>query len=59
MLLLQSNQNTMQSLKLYNTVTFQMLHHAITFDEKLQNWPTLVISYKVFKGGGGHYKFSD
>ncbi len=27
-----------------------MLHHVITFDEKLQNWPDLVISYKVIIG---------
>ncbi len=35
-----------QSVKLHNAVTFQMLHHVITFDEKLQNLPTLVI-YEV------------
>ncbi len=39
-----------KSVKLHNAVTFQMLHCAITFDEKWQNWPTLVISCKVIRG---------
>ncbi len=39
-----------QSIKLHNTVTFQMLHHVIKFGEKCQNWQTLVISsYKVIR----------
>ncbi len=28
-----------------------MLHHVITFDEKWQNLPTWVISYKVIRDG--------
>ncbi len=34
-----------QLIKLQNAVTFQILHHVVTFDEKWQNWPILVISH--------------
>ncbi len=39
-----------QSVKLYNAVTFQVLHRVVTFNEKLQNLPTLVISHKLSRG---------
>ncbi len=39
-----------QSVELHYAVTFQMLHHTVTFDEKWENLPTLVISYKVTIG---------
>ncbi len=32
-----------QSVKLHNAVTFQMLYHAVAFEEKLQNLPNFVI----------------
>ncbi len=36
-----------QSVKLHYTVTFQMLHRVVTFEEKYRNLPTLGASYKA------------
>ncbi len=33
--------------KLHNAVTFQILHHVVTFDEKWQNLPTLGRYYET------------
>ncbi len=39
-----------QFVKLHYIVTFQMLHCVVTLDKKWENWPTLIISYKVISG---------